>query len=142
MAETHYIMYLDGSYGLASYNSFSSLINMLSLPLTIIVEFMLYVKYKKKDYCSNDVVLQCLIVGTIVNNLFVNCVLWGRLTCYSTMLILICAPNFMETLKLKYKMTMWGLIWSVFVFKTYKYLIWQQSPYAVGSIIYPYTFFN
>lgn len=146
LADNHYAVYVNGQSSAeditATYKSYSLFINMLSFPLTVITELMLYVKYKRNDFLHSDILFGCFLIGVIVNNVFVSNVIWGRLTCYATMLFLICIPNFLETLKFELKYMLWTSIWALYVFKTSKVLLHQISSNASGNIYIPFTFFN
>ena len=146
LADNHYAIYVNGRSSAedinTTYKAYSSMINMLSLPLTVITELMLYVKRKRNDFDRSNALFHCFVIGVIVNNIFVSNVIWGRLTCYSTMLFLIFVPNFLETLKLKSRYVLWISIWALYIFKTYKILLHQISPNASGNIYIPFTFFN
>lgn len=139
MSDSHYISYLNGDYG-DKYNAFSLLINMLSLPLTLIGELMLFYCCKKKPFDKK--LVSCLLVGIVFNNLFANNLLWGRLIACSTMLALIVIPNFIEHLQAHKKILAWMLIFCIYFFKSWKFIAWQMSYPLTGNILIPYTFFN
>lgn len=141
LGNSHYLSFIDGSYG-EKYSGFGSLINMLSLPQAIIGEILIFFKAQEKDTKTEEPILACYIVGIIINNLFVDNLLWGRMLSYALMLSLIVIPNFITQLKSWKKIILCGGIWTIYLIKTFNMITYQKLNENFGNIINPYLFFN
>lgn len=83
------------------------IINMFSLPFSLI---MIYITIFHDKAILENWMYKWLFVGIILTNLLVDNLMWGRLTMYFTILSIVVFPNYLRTVRFKYKNIIYGTV--------------------------------
>ena len=98
----------------------SGIVNMFLLPFNLIV---LYLIYFIKNEQLNTWTFKWLFVGTILSNLMIDNLMWGRLLVYFTIVSIVVFPNYLRTVPFKYKNWVYLLVIVFFLRKVAVVLI-------------------
>lgn len=104
-------------------NEGTGIINMYLLPFNLT---MLYLVCYIKNELMNEWTFKWLFIGTILSNLMVDNLMWGRLLLYFTIISIIVFPNLLRTVPFKYKNYIYLLVIIFFLRKVIVGLI--NSP--------------
>ena len=83
------------------------IINMFSLPFSLI---MIYITIFHDNTILENWMYKWLFIGIILTNLLVDNLMWGRLTIYFTILSIVVFPNYLRSIRFKYKNIIYGAI--------------------------------
>lgn len=98
----------------------TGIINMFLLPFNLI---MLYLAYYIDKEQLNSWSFKWLFVGTMLSNLMIDNLMWGRLLVYFTIVSIVVFPNFLRTVPFKYRNWVYLLVVAFFLRKVVTVLI-------------------
>lgn len=83
------------------------IINLFSLPFSLI---MIYITVFHDKAVLENWMYKWLFIGIILTNLLVDNLMWGRLTMYFTIISIVVFPNYLRTVRFKYKNIIYGAV--------------------------------
>ena len=98
----------------------TGIINMFLLPFNLV---MLYILCFVKKEQLNAWDFKWLFVGTMLSNLMIDNLMWGRLLVYFTIVAIVVFPNYLRTVSFKYKNWVYLLVIAFFIRKVVVVLI-------------------
>lgn len=98
----------------------TGIINMLLLPFDLV---MLYIVYFINKEQLNAWSFKWLFVGTVLSNLMIDNLMWGRLLVYFTVVSIVVFPNYLRTVNFKYKNWVYLLVIAFFMRKAIVVLV-------------------
>ena len=107
------------------------IINMFSLPFSLI---MIYITVFQDKSVLENWMYKWLFVGIILSNLLVDNLMWGRLTMYFTILSIVVFPNYLRTIRFKYKNIIYGAVIFFFLRKVVIVIMGAQLHSALFNI--------
>lgn len=107
------------------------IINMFSLPFSLI---MIYITIFHDKTILENWMYKWLFVGIILTNLLVDNLMWGRLTMYFTILSIVVFPNYLRTVRFKYKNIIYGTVILFFLRKVVMVIMGAALQSALFNI--------
>lgn len=107
------------------------IINMFSLPFSLI---MIYITVFQDKAVLENWMYKWLFVGIILLNLLIDNLMWGRLTMYFTILSIVVFPNYLRTIRFKYKNIIYGAVIFFFLRKVVIVIMGAQLHSALFNI--------
>lgn len=112
-------------------NESTGIFNMFLLPFNLI---LIYLIYYISDTQLNSWSFKLLYVGTILSNLMIDNLMWGRLLIYFLIVSVVVFPNLLRTVPCRYKNIVYILVIAVFLRKVIYVLINAPTLAVINDI--------